>query len=311
MRSILVVVGRTRKAEECLEVAARIALETGSVLHAVHPVGPGGIPGGEDGDHGVLEARIRRRIPPGVAVGSVRVAARATHEAVAGALRESAADLVVASPAGTTAVWMDPALAQVALRTAPAVLIVREQPRWPPRRVLVPLLPGAEIGGTLRRVGAWARSLWPAAADGAPPQEIRVLFAPADVDELHGTSARVERGIGRLRDEVPQGASVRLLTSIRWGAKPLQRIVRSTEFGQAELLVLDRAEAEAATDAAGRHPWFHLLASSSCPALLLPAGGREIHPGAAARPTPRAEAASPAPGRAELPGKTVPMVAAP
>lgn len=136
MRSMLVVVGRTRKAEECLEVAVRIALETGSVLHAVHPLGPGGPAGG---DGGVLAARIRRRIPPGVEVGSVRVVARATHEAVAGAL----------------------------------------------------------------------------------------------------------------------------------------------------------------------------LASSSCPTLLLPPGERAIHPGAAARPTLRAEAASPAAGRAELPGETIPTIAAP
>jgi hypothetical protein len=131
------------------------------------------------------------------------------------------------------------------------------------------------------------------------------------VDELHGTSALVEREIGRLREEVPHGTGVRLLTSIRWGAKPLQRMVRSKEFGRAELLVLDRAEAETATGPTGRYPWFHLLASSSCPTLLLPTGEQAIHPGAATRPTLRAEAASPAAGRAELPGKTVPMIAAP
>lgn len=310
MRSILAAVGRTPKSDGCLDVAARIASDTGSVLHVVRPLGPAGGSGGWPGDRDVLAEQIHRRIPSGVAVGSVQVVAQATHEAILEGVRESGADLVVASPQGTAAVWMDPALAQVVLRASPAVLVVREPVRWPPKRALVPLLPGTAIDATLRRVGAWARTLGTAGDDGSALGEIRLLHVPGDVGDLHRGSALLEREMERLREDVPAGAVVRLVTSVRWGAKPLLRIARSREMERADLLVLDRADAGPVPAAGSRFQWFHLLASASSSALLLPRDRPAVRPD----PGPgRVEAAarSLSAGGAELPGKPVPMLAAP
>jgi hypothetical protein len=313
MRSILVAVGRTRKADECLRVAARIASATGAVLHAVHPLGPQGVRDGEHVDQDVRVERILGRIPAGVTVGTVQAVPRSTHEAVLDGLAASGADLVVASPTGASATWMDPALAQVVLRATPAVLVVREPVCWPPRRVLVPLLPGMPADATLRRVGTWARTLWGDGSDGPAIREIRVLHVPADVGSLHETGARVGREVERLRETLPPGATARLVTSIRWGVGPLQRIVRSRELQGADLLVLDRAEeagGEGPADRYDRYAWFHLLASAASSALLLPTGSAAQRAGPPAGTAHASGTASPDARGSGLPGEAPPAILA-
>ncbi len=277
MHSILVAVGRAPGSDGALRAAARISADTGATLHVVRPGGADPhLPDrrAPDRDRNALVEQVLGITPSGLPLGSVEVVPLGTPEAVLGGAREVRADLVVVSPRLSGDVGLDPGLAQVALRADAAVLVAREPVAWPPRRVVVPLLPGDPVEATLRGAGAWAAALLGGADGAGAGIEVQVLYVPLDADELYRNSSLLEVEMERLREAVPGARAVRLLTSIRWGAAPLRRALRSREVQGADLLLLARPGDGPAAASAERYRWFHLLAAASRSALLLPRDGR-------------------------------------
>jgi len=295
MHSILVAVGRAPGSDGALRAAARISADTGATLHVVRPGGadhPFAVRGDSDRDRNALVEQVLGVTPPGLPLGSVEVVPLGTPEAVLGGAHEVDADLVVVSPRRSGDVGLDPGLAQVALRADTAVLVAREPLAWPPRKVLVPLLPGDLIEATLRGAGGWVAGLFGEEGGAGGGPEVQVLHVPLDADELYRNSRLLEDEMERLRKAVPGAREVRLVTSIRWGAAPLRRALRSREVQGADLLVLARPGEGTAAAPSERYRWFHLLAGAARPALLLPRDGRRP-PAARGEGMPRLAQAAP------------------
>ena len=236
---------------DVLRAAASIAQSTGAELHVVHALDgvphtarPAAQPGTSqaliDDAEWALAERVRRAVPSGVALSSLRVMDQPSHRAILTRADEVAADRVVLGPPRRRRVgdWLLGGTADRVVRDgAVPCLVVRRPLTLPLRRIVAPLNLAEPVAGALDAALAWSAA-FAAGSDGFTGcgTEVRVLHVlPLDRAAALPDFHRVIEGAV---ERVPAASALQIRQEWLWGEEPAAEIVAFADCEDTELVVL-------------------------------------------------------------------------
>jgi nucleotide-binding universal stress UspA family protein len=287
-RAVLAGTDLTAASEPVLRAAAGLCARTGATLHVLHafdfPPSPylesaPGLASFQDRitrTERALREQVARVVPAGVAMGEPKVEIFAAHRALADHARAVSAELVVIGPHARREMEIGflGGTADRLLRTLEVpCLVVRGEPRIPPRRVVVPMDLSEWARAALDVALGWTVGL-STPSDAAPDAEVsvvhvhpRVLTGPGEPFER----AEVMPGWNQaLEDAARRAPGVRVREEVLWGDRPADEIVAFAEREGADLVVM-ATHGYGAVKRALLGGTAHGVASRApCPVLLVP-----------------------------------------
>lgn len=283
-RAVLAGTDLTEASEPVLRAAAAICAATGATLHVLHAFdfapspyleSAAGLATFQDritACEGELRAQVARVVPAGVKAAEPRLEIYAAHRALADHARDVDAELVVIGPHARREMEIGflGGTADRLLRTLEVpCLVVRGEPRMPPRRVVVPMDLSEWARAALDVATSWAGGL---GGDGRAEVSVihvypKVLTGPGQPFDR----AQVLPGWNEaLKDAARAAPDVDLREEILWGDRPGDEIVAFAQREGADLVVM-ATHGYGAVKRALLGGTAHAVASRSpCPVLLVP-----------------------------------------